>query len=99
MYYRQKKDLAWHVEPCMVNTTLTYPKPVSKLEKTNCIQVKHNYQDISLEKCKYLELQDYYFDSPSLLLFVVVDIVGKSTVVRKIEQFLLYRPKLRAKSK
>lgn len=85
----------------MVNTTLMYPKSVSKPEKINRIQVKYNCQDTSLEKCKYLEVQNYYFGyySPILLLFVVVDILGKSTVVRKIAQFLLYRPKLRAKSK
>lgn len=89
------------MEPCMVNTTLMYPKSVSKSEKINRIQVKYNCQDISLEKCKYLEVQNYSlgYYSPTLLLFVVVDILGKSTVVRKIAQFLLYRPKLRAKSK
>lgn len=68
-----------------------YQKSVSKPEKINCLQVKYNYQDVSLEICKYLEFQNHSFGqySPTLLNFVVVDIQGISTVVRRSEQFII----------
>lgn len=77
MYYRQKKDLASQLEPRIVNTTLKYPKSVSKQDTVlNCVQVKYNYQDVSSEICKYLDFQNHNFGyySPTQLYFLVVDI-------------------------